>query len=99
MVSSINFDHHTLYINGSNITLTLHWGEPFNNHNSLMNYTVSCLGDITCPPNFTTTDNVTRSYMMTNLIAVTSYTISIVATNSVGSGDAGVVMITTPGKI
>ena len=61
-----------------------------------MNYTVSCSGDVTCPPNFTTTDNTTRSYTITNLTPMTNYTFSVVATNSIGSGEAGVVMITTP---
>ena len=63
-----------------------------------MNYTVSCSGDVTCPPNFTTTDNTTRSYTITNLTPMTNYTFSVVATNSIGSGEAGVVMITTPGE-
>ena len=30
---------------------------------------------------------------------MTNYTFSVVATNSIGSGEAGVLMITTPGKI
>ena len=65
-----------------------------------MNYTVSCSGNETCPPNFTTTDNTTRSYTITNLTPMTNYTFSVVATNSIGSGEAGVVMITTPpGKV
>ena len=54
-------------INGNNVTLTLSWGEPFNNLDPIVNYTVSCSGDVTCPPNFTTTDNTTRSYIITNL--------------------------------
>ena len=29
---------------------------------------------------------------------MTAYTFSVVATNSIGSGEAGVVMITTPGE-
>ena len=64
-----------------------------------MNYTVSCSGDVTCPPNFTTTDNTTRSYTITNLTPMTNYTFSVVATNSIGSGEAGVVNIATPGKV
>ena len=63
-----------------------------------MNYTVSCSDDVTCPPNFTTIDNTTKSYI-TNLTPMTNYTFSVVATNSIGSGEAGVVMITTPGKV
>ena len=30
---------------------------------------------------------------------MTNYAFSVVATNSIGSGEAGVVMITTPGKV
>ena len=84
---------------GNNVTLTLSWGEPFNNFDLIVNYTVSCSGDITCPPDFTTTDSTTRSYTITNLTPMTNYTFSVVATNSIGSGEAGVVMITTPGKV
>ena len=79
-----------------NITLTLSWKEPFNNFDPIVNYTVSCSGDVTCPPNFTTTDNTTT---ITNLTPMTNYTFLVVATNSIGSGEAGVVMITTPGKV
>ena len=84
---------------GINFTLILVWGEPFNNLDPIVNYTVSCSGDDTCPPNFTTTDNTTRSYTITNLTPMTTYTFSVVATNSIGSGEAGVVMITIPGKV
>ena len=57
---------------------------------------MSCSGDVTCPPIFTTTDITTRSYTITNLAPLTSYTLSVAATNSIGSGEAGVVLITTP---
>ena len=86
----------TITLIGDNVTLTLNWGEPFNNFDPIVNYTVSCSGDVTCPPNFTTTDNTTRSYTITNLTTMTNYTFSVVATNSIGSGEAGVVMITAP---
>ena len=86
-------------INGHKVTPTLSWGESFNNFYPIVNYTVSCSGDVTCPPNFTTSDNTTRSYNITNLSPFTNYTFSVVATNSIGSGEAGVVMITTaPGE-
>ena len=85
-------------ISGSDIDLTLSWGEPFNNFDPIVNYTVSCSGDVTCPPNFTTTDNTTRSYTITNLTTMTTYTFSVVATNFIGSGEAGVVNY-TPGKV
>ena len=97
MVPSVTVNENTIVVNGNIVTLTLSWGEPFNNLDPIMNYTVSCSTDITCPPNFTTTDNTTRSYTITNLTAMTDYTFSVVATNSIGSGEAGVVMTTTPG--
>ena len=87
-----------LIITRNNITLTLSWEEPLNNLDPIVSYTVSCSGDVTCPPNFTTTDNTTRSYTITNLTTMTTYTFSVVATNSIGSGEAGVANVTTPGK-
>ena len=85
-------------VNVKIVTLTLSWREPFNNLDPIVNYTVSCSGDVTCPPNFTTTDNTTRSHTVTNLNLMTTYTFSVVATNSIGSGEAGVVMI-VPGML
>ena len=96
MVPNVTVDNNTVSINRNNVTITLSWGEPFNNLDPIVNYTVSCSGDVTCPPNFTTTDNTTR---ITNLNPVTDYTFSVVATNSIGSGEAGVVMIATLGKL
>ena len=97
MVPGVTVDKNTININGNNITLTLSWEQPFNNLDPIVSYTVSCSGDVICPPNFNTTDNTTRSYTITNLTPLTNYTFSVVATNSIGSGEAGVVMITTPG--
>ena len=89
-----------LSINGIRSSHILSWGDPFNSFDPIMNYTVSCSGDVTCPPNSTTTDNTTRSYTITDLITMTTYTFSVVATNSIGSGEAGVVNYTiTPGEI
>ena len=99
MVPNVTVCDNTININENNVTLTLSWVEPFNNLDPIVNYTVSCSGDVTCPPNFTTTDNTTRSYTITNLTPMTNYTFSVVATNSIGSGEAGEVMITTPGKV
>ena len=83
-------------LDDDNVTLTLSWGEPFNNFDPIVYYTVSCSGDVTCPPNFTTTDNTTRSYTITNLTPMTNYTFSVVATNSIGSGEAGELTIIAP---
>ena len=99
IVPYVTVDENTIVvINGNVVTLILSWGEPFNNLDPIVNYSVSCSGDVTCPPNFTTTDNTTRSYTITNLTPMTNYIFSVVATNSIGSGEAGVVMITTPGN-
>ena len=76
------------------VTLRLSWGEPFNNLDPIVNYTVSCSGDVTCPPNFTTTNS---RIIISKLAPVTTYTFLVVATNSIGSGKAGVMIITTPG--
>ena len=96
MVPDVTVDDNTININGNNVTLTLSWGEPFNNLDPIVNYTVSCSGDNRCP----TVDNATRSYTITNLTPMTDYTFSVAATNSIGSGEAGVVMISTPpGKV
>ena len=98
IVPSLTVDDMTISINGNIVTLTLSWEEPFNNFDPIVNYTVSCSGDATCPTIFTTPDSTTRSHSITNLTTMTTYTFSVVATNSIGSGEAGVVMITTPGK-
>ena len=99
MVPHVTIDENTINTNGDNIILALSWGEPFDNLDPIVNYTVSCSGDVTCPPNFTTTDNSTRSHTITNLTPTTKYTFSVVATNSIGSGEACVVGIITPGKV
>ena len=89
-------DSITIHFNGNIVTLTLSWGEPFNNFDPIVNYTVSCSGDVSCPPNFTTTDNTTRSQTITNLTLNNWYIFEVVATNSVGGGKAGVVMSYIP---
>ena len=86
-------------INGKNVSYTLRWEEPFNNYDPIVNYTVSCSGDVACPPKFTTIDGSTWNHTITDLTPITTYTFSVVATNSIGSGEAGVVMIITPGEV
>ena len=84
-----------LNVNGNNVTLILSWREPFNSFDPIVNYTVSCSGDVTCPLTYNVTKNVTK---ITNLTPMTNYTFSVVATNSIGSGEAGVVTI-VPGEV
>ena len=99
VVSGVTVDNDTVNIIGNNVTLTLSWEEPFNNLDPIVNYTVSCSGDDACPPNFTTTVITARSYTITNLTPMTNYIFSVVASNSVGSGEAGVLNYTTiPGN-
>ena len=92
MIPSVQVNNNTIISRGNNVTLTLSWGEPFNNLDPIVNYTVSCSG-VRCPPSFITIDN---RITITNLTTMTTYTFSVVATNSIGSGEAGVVTITTP---
>ena len=94
MVPDVAVNDNTINVNGSIVTLTLSWGAPFNGLNPIVNYIVLCSGDVTCP-NFTTDST---SYTITNLTPMTTYTFSVVATNSFGSGEAGVVTIITPSK-
>ena len=89
-------DPNSVTLDDGNVTLTLSWGEPFSNFDPIINYTVMCSGDDQCPDNFTTTDNTTRSYTITNLTSMTTYIFSIVAANSIGTGEAGMEDITAP---
>ena len=86
--------------NPNYIVIILSWGEPLNNFNPIVNYTVLCSSSSNqCYQNsYTTRDNSTQSYI-DFLAPMTTYTFSVVATNSIGSGEAGVVMITTPGEV
>ena len=93
MVPDVTTGDNNINVNGNNVTLIVSWEEPFDNFDPIVNYTVSCSGDVTCPPNFTTT---ATQYTITNLTPMTNYTFLVVATNSIGSGEAGIVMITTP---
>ena len=96
-VPNVMISEDSVRINGNNVTLTLSWGEPFSYFGSIISYTVSW-NDGTSLKNFTTTDNSTRSYTITNLTPRTDYTFSVVATNSFGSGEAGVLLNTIPGE-
>ena len=95
MVPGVTVDNNKTEINGTVVKFTLIWEKPFNNLDHIVNYTVSCSGDDTCPPNFTITD---KRIIIPNLTTMTTYTFSVVATNSIGSGEAGVLMITFPGE-
>ena len=78
---------------GGVISFTLRWGEPFNNYDPIIMYHVSCSGDAPCPQNYNTTNNHTKSHTFTGFTPNSYYTFSVVAINSIGSGEAGIVMI------
>ena len=99
MVPNVGIDDNSINVNETRVTLTLSWGEPFNNFATITSYIVSCSGDVTCPRSFTITDNTIRSHTFTNLATMTTYTFSVVAANSIGRGEAGRAMITTPGDV
>ena len=82
----------SMTLEGNILNITLSWGEPFNNFDPIRNYTVTCSGDTQCPLNFTTADNTTRSYNVYNLNATITYSFTVVATNSLGSGEPTVFM-------
>ena len=94
MVPSVRVE--SIKVGGNIATLTLSWGETFNNYDPIVKYTVSCSGDFTCPPDFSTSDITTRNYTIFNLIPMTTYTFSVVATNSFGDGEAGLLTYTIP---
>ena len=54
---------------------------------------MSCSGDAPCPQSYNTTNNHTRSHTFTGFTPNSYYTFSVVAINSIGSGEAGVVMV------
>lgn len=78
---------------GDNVTLTLSWDEPFDNFNPILSYTISCTSRSACPAAVTVYN--TTSVNLKNLMARTMYTFSVIATNSIGNGEAGVLNITT----
>jgi len=96
-VSGVMVDKESITITESNnITFTLVWSEPFNNFDPIINYTISCSGDPSCPQDITTPDNTTSYYTITDLLPGTDYTFTVIATNSIGSGGGEALMTTTP---
>ena len=78
---------------GNVVNFTLTWREPVNHLDSIIMYNVSCLGDPPCPQSYNTSNNQTRSHIFTNFTTNNYYKFSIVAINSIGSGEAGVEMV------
>ena len=78
---------------GKIVNFTLRWGELFNNYDPIIMYHVSCSGDAPCPQSCNTTNNHTRSHTFTGFSPNSYYTFSVVAINSIGSGEAGILMV------
>ena len=92
-------DVNSIAVNGNIVTLTVRWEEPFINFDPILSYTISCFGSTGCPTPFTTSD-ATRSQIFRNLISNVQYIFEVVARNSLGTSNPGMVMITAPsGKI
>ena len=88
--------NNSVTLDNDNVTLILSWGEPFNNFDPIISYTVKCSSDISCPSDFNTTDNTTRNYTINNLISGINYTFSVIAVNSINQSLPGTLIITAP---
>jgi len=94
-VVGISVIRELISVDGDNVTLALTWSKPFDNFNPILSYTVSCIDSTTCPP-IVVVDYNTTSVNLTNLTPDTFYTFLVIATNSLGDGEAGLLNITTP---
>ena len=83
----------SINVDGNNVTLTIYWGEPFNNFDPIVSYTVECESDSGCAAPFTTDDNSTRIHTFTNLSPTANYRFEVFATNSLGDGMAASVTV------
>ena len=78
---------------GNVVNFTVTWREPVNHLDPVIMYSVSCSGDPPCPQSYNTSNNLTRSFAFTGFTANSYYTFSVVAINSIGSGEPGVVTV------
>ena len=66
VASNVMVDIDNIHVYERIITLTLRWEEQSNNLDPIVNYTVSCSGDITFPPSFITTENTIATLLGEN---------------------------------
>ena len=78
---------------GDDVTLTLSWVKPFDNFNPILSYTILCASKSPCPVAVTVYN--TTNVNITHLKPRTLYTFSVIATNTIGDGEAGVLNFTT----
>ena len=89
-VPNVNVTNST---NGNVVNFTVTWGEAVNHLDPIIMCNVSCSGDPPCPQSYNTSNNQTTSYTFIGFTANSSYTFSVVAINSIGSGEPGVVTV------
>ena len=94
MITNVIIDLATVNIDDDNVSFTLSWNEPFANFDPIVNYTVTinCTDNATCP---VIVDNVTRTAdvnFITDLSMMT--TLSVTATNTIGTSDPAIRIIT-----
>ena len=67
MVPNVIVEENSIYVNGNIVTLTLSWGEPLNGCDAIVNYTVLCSGNVTCPPNLISLQLITLQEVILSL--------------------------------
>jgi len=96
MVPSVTVDLNTVSIdrNNNNVIFSLSWGEPFANFDPIVNYniTISCTNNTVCPLMFTTNTTTLDVNLITDL-SMMNRTISVTASNTVGTSNATARMI------
>ena len=95
MISNVIIDLDSVNID-DNVSFTLSWNEPFANFDPIVNYTVTinCTDNAICPV-IVNTDYVTRTAdvnFITDLSMMT--TLSVTATNTIGTSDPAIRIIT-----
>ncbi|XP_065889207.1 uncharacterized protein [Dysidea avara] len=83
----------SVIVDGGNVNFMVYWGEPFNNFDPIISYTIRCDGTSGCVAPFVTSDNTTRNHTFTSLPAAANYTFTVFATNSLGNGMAANLMV------
>ena len=100
MVPFVTIDANSVNVNRSNnnVSFTLSWTEPFANFDPIVNYTITinCINitnGTVCPMTFNTTGNVTsRDVSFTTDLSMMN-TISMTASNTVGTSDPTMINI------
>ena len=96
-IGDINIDLATVNVDNDNVSFTLNWNEPFANFDPIVNYTVTinCTDNATCPV-IVNTDNVTRTANVNFItdLSMMMTTLSVTATNTIGTSDAAIRIIT-----